>query len=82
MVYAVLDPVIKAWVKKNELKLATEFGGEERRFCDVTGGPQECFQVSIEGQALIANLDPAVWEVVDVYLLASQGSRDSRWAPG
>jgi len=48
MVYAVLHPVIKAWVDKHELKLVTEFGGEERRFCYVTGVPQECFQVSIE----------------------------------
>jgi hypothetical protein len=58
MVYAVLDPVIKGWVNKNELKLATEFAGEERRFCYVTGGPQECFQVSIEppqGSEVVVN---------------------------
>ena len=48
MVYEALDPVINAWVQKHELKLATEFVGEERRYCYVTGGPQECFQVSIE----------------------------------
>ena len=41
-------PCDQSVVDKHELKLVTEFGGEERRFCYVTGGPQECFQVSIE----------------------------------
>lgn len=48
MVYAELDPVIRAWVDRHGLKLFTALGGEEARFCYVTGGPQECFQVWIE----------------------------------
>jgi len=48
MVYAAVDPAINAWAEQHGLKLSTEFGGQERRFCYLTGGPQECFQVSIE----------------------------------
>src|SRR4051812_22475759 len=47
-VYAAVDPAIRSWADQHELRLSMEFGGQERRFCYVTGGPQECFQISIE----------------------------------
>jgi hypothetical protein len=46
--YATIDAVIQEWSERHSLVLSTEFGGRERRFCYVSGGPQECFQVSIE----------------------------------
>jgi hypothetical protein len=47
-VYAAVDPVIRSWADQHEFRLSKAFGGQERRFCYVTGGPQECFQISIE----------------------------------
>jgi len=58
MNYAAVDQAISAWADEHGLKLLAEFGGQERRFCYVTGGPQECFQVSIEppeGAKVIVN---------------------------
>lgn len=48
MAYATIDAMIREWAERHSLVLNTEFGGRERRFCYVSGGPQECFQVSIE----------------------------------
>ena len=48
MGYTTIDAVIREWAERHSLVLNTEFGDQERRFCYVTGGPQECFQVSIE----------------------------------
>lgn len=48
MAYTLIDPVITAWADRHALKLFSEFGGEQRRFSYVSGGPQECFQISIE----------------------------------
>jgi hypothetical protein len=48
MVYAEVDPVITAWVRQHDLKLQTEWANAEARFCYVSGGQQECFQVSVE----------------------------------
>jgi hypothetical protein len=48
MIYAAIDPVIKAWSDSHALTLFTAFGGQEGRFVYVAGGPQECFQISIE----------------------------------
>ena len=47
MPYSAVDPVIKVWVAAHQFGLLTEFGGEAARFFYVTGGPQECFQISI-----------------------------------
>jgi hypothetical protein len=46
--YSEIDAVIREWSERHRLALNTEFGGQERRFCYVSGGPKECFQVSIE----------------------------------
>ena len=48
MAYSEIDVVIREWSERHSLALNTEFGGQERRFCYVSGGPEECFQVSIE----------------------------------
>ncbi len=48
MRYAPVDPVIATWCNEHGLTLFTEFDGEERRFCYITGGAQECFQISVE----------------------------------
>ena len=48
MAYSTIDAVIRQWAARHSLVLNTEFGGRERRFCYVSGGQQECFQVSIE----------------------------------
>ena len=48
MAYSAIDPTIIAWAEAHGLKLCNEFGGVPRRFCYVSGGPHECFQVSIE----------------------------------
>lgn len=48
MSYEAVDDVIGSWVKRHGLTLIAEFGGEPRRFCYVSGGEHECFQVSIE----------------------------------
>ena len=58
MVYSAVDPAIKAWARRHKLKVLQEFGGQERRFCYLTGGPQECFQISIEppdGSGVLVN---------------------------
>lgn len=46
--YGAVDATIVAWAKRRGLTLSTEFGGGARRFCYVTVGKHECFQVSIE----------------------------------
>ncbi|WP_454761202.1 hypothetical protein [Caulobacter segnis] len=46
--YSEIDAVIREWSERHSRALNTEFGGQERRFCYVSGGPEECFQVSIE----------------------------------
>jgi hypothetical protein len=48
MSYAAVDAVISEWAAVHRLTLSTEFGGKPRRFCYVSGGEHECFQVSIE----------------------------------
>lgn len=48
MTYASIDDVINAWASRRGLKLNTDFGGEPRRFCYVSAGNDECFQISIE----------------------------------
>lgn len=48
MVYSAVDPTIKAWAELHGLTICTKFAGQDRRFCYLTGGAQECFQVSIE----------------------------------
>lgn len=48
MAYATIDSLIREWAERHSLVLNTEFGGREHRFCYVSDGPQECFQVSIE----------------------------------
>ncbi len=60
--YAAVDGIIAQWMSENDLFLNTQFGGVERRFCYVTGSPQECFQISIEppeGKDILIN----VWSV-------------------
>lgn len=48
MNYDAVDAAIAAWADSHSLILRTEFGGVPRRFCYVSSGAQECFQVSIE----------------------------------
>ena len=48
MIYAEVDPAITAWVRQHGLKLWTEWADAEARFCYVSGGQQECFQVSVK----------------------------------
>jgi hypothetical protein len=48
MSYAAVDAEIDAWAKRHGLRLCTEFGGVPRRFCYVSSGAHESFQVSIE----------------------------------
>lgn len=48
MSYEAVDDVISTWATRRGLTLSTEFGGRPRRFCYVSGGGAECFQVSIE----------------------------------
>ena len=43
-----IDAVIREWAEQHSLVLNTECVGQERCFGYVSGGPQECFQVSIE----------------------------------
>ena len=45
--YAPADAIIQAWADKLGLRVCKEFGGREIRFAYVSGGEQECFQVSI-----------------------------------
>lgn len=47
MSYATIDAVIAEWAAAHGLKLCTEFGGPAR-FCYVSGGEHECFQVSVD----------------------------------
>jgi hypothetical protein len=44
--YAKVDPAIVAWIERHGFTLCAWFGGEAR-FCYVTGGPQECFQIAV-----------------------------------
>ncbi len=46
--YSDIDPAIDAWAARHGLVINPEFGGEARRFTYVTGGPRECFQISVE----------------------------------
>lgn len=62
MGYQIVDPVIKAWAENHGLAVCTEFGGAPRRFCYVSGGEHECFQVSIELPA-DGNVTVNAWEV-------------------
>jgi hypothetical protein len=58
MSYEAVDDVIGAWAKRHGLRLSTEFGGQPRRFCYVSGGKHECFQVSVdppEGEHITVN---------------------------
>lgn len=48
MSYEEVDDVIVAWAKQHGLTLSTEFGDRPCRFCYVSGGRDECFQISIE----------------------------------
>jgi hypothetical protein len=48
MGYEAVDDGISAWAARHSLTLSTEFGGQPRRFCYVSGGKAESFQVSIE----------------------------------
>jgi hypothetical protein len=48
MNYEAIDPIIAAWALRHGLTLSMEFGGQPRRFCYVSAGQDECFQVSIE----------------------------------
>jgi hypothetical protein len=48
MSYEAVDNVISAWAVRHGLTLNTEFGSQPRRFCYVSAGKAECFQVSIE----------------------------------
>jgi hypothetical protein len=48
MIYAEVDPAITAWARQHGLKLRTEWADAEARFCYVSGGQHECFQVSVE----------------------------------
>ncbi|HEY2047908.1 MAG TPA: hypothetical protein VGH03_01090 [Caulobacteraceae bacterium] len=48
MTYSIVDAEIYAWAERHGLKVCTEFAGAPRRFCYVSGGEHECFQVSIE----------------------------------
>lgn len=47
MSYAAFDEIINSWANENKLVVSVESSGDERRFCYVTGGIQECFQISI-----------------------------------
>jgi hypothetical protein len=46
--YAAVDPAIAGWATTNGLTLCTEWDGRPHRFCYVSGGEHECFQISIE----------------------------------
>jgi hypothetical protein len=48
MSYDAVDATIGAWAKRHGLAINTEFGGVARRFCYVSAGENECFQISIE----------------------------------
>jgi hypothetical protein len=48
MTYAIIEPTIRDWAAAHDLQVCDEFGGVPRRFCYVSGGPHECFQVSVE----------------------------------
>lgn len=48
MSYQTVDATIAAWIDRHAFMLCTEFGGVPRRFCYVTRGEYECFQISIE----------------------------------
>lgn len=49
--YEAVDDGINAWAARHGLTLSTEFDGQPRRFCYVSAGEAECFQVSIEEPA-------------------------------
>lgn len=51
MSYEAVDDVISAWAASRGLALNTKFGGQPRRFCYLSGGQAECFQISIEPPA-------------------------------
>jgi hypothetical protein len=48
MTYETVDPIFTKWASEHDLGMLTQFGGREQRFCYVTGGPQECFQIAVE----------------------------------
>lgn len=60
--YEAIDDVIATWASRHGLKLNAQFDGQPRRFCYVSAGEDECFQVSIEppeGEAITVN----AWDV-------------------
>jgi len=56
MTYESIDPIIDGWSREHSLRIVPEFGGVPRRFCYVSGGIDESFQISIEppaGEAVV-----------------------------
>jgi hypothetical protein len=48
MSYEAVDDSVSAWAARHGLRLITEFAGRPCRFCYVSGGEDECYQVSVE----------------------------------
>lgn len=62
LIYSSIDPIITRWANDHGLKISNRFGGLPRRFCYISGGHSESFQVSIEppvGKEVLVN----VWSV-------------------
>jgi hypothetical protein len=56
--YSAIDPTLIEWANAHGLRLINEFGSVPSRFCYVSGGQKECFQVSIEppeGEKVLVN---------------------------